>query len=128
MSSIGDKMKKERPCEYADTTEEFYAALFPALKFVARKCGYNLLVHGSLKTDIDLVAVPWRIAAVSQEYVAERIRETAEAIIGTARVMPGDQKPTEKPNGRKAWSFHLVPMGCRGPYIDLSVFPPIRDD
>lgn len=116
-------MKNERPCEYAEMTAEFYNALMPALKFVARKCGYALLQHGSLKTDIDLVAVPWREMAINQHDLAERIRATAEAIIGTAK-QQGKSGPTIKPNGRLAWSFHLVPPECRGPYIDLSVLPP----
>lgn len=116
-----------RPCEYAEMTQEFFDALFPALKFVARKCGYALAVHGSLKTDIDLIAIPWRECPISQESLAERIRLAAEAIIGCAEMRPGDKKPTQKPNGRLAWSFYLVPLECRGPYIDLSVFPPAKD-
>lgn len=114
-----------RPCEYEELTKEFYAAIWPALQFVARSCGYCLLTHGTLKTDIDLVAVPWRDHAISQDRLAKKIQETAKAIIGTA----DDRKhaPTKKPSGRVAYSFHLTPPETRGPYIDLSIFPPIKE-
>lgn len=120
--------KQERPCTYAGRTKEFYDAMMPALKFVARSCGYALAVHGSLKTDIDLIAAPWREHCVSADYLAERIRLTAEMIIGTARVRKCDQKPTKKPCGRFAYSFYLQPEGVEGPYIDLSVMPEGKHD
>lgn len=114
---------EERPCGFAGRTLEFYNAMMPALRFVARRCGYALAVHGSLKTDIDLVAVPWRDNAVGAEYLAEQIRLTAERIIGTACTRAVDPNPTKKPCGRLAWSFYLQPEGMEGPYIDLSVMP-----
>jgi hypothetical protein len=95
----------------------------PALRFVAQRCGYALAVHGSLKTDIDLLAAPWRQTAVSADYLAEQIRLTAESIIGTAQTRAHDPSPTKKPCGRRAWSFYLQPDGVEGPYIDLSVMP-----
>lgn len=98
--------------------------LIPALRHVAYRCGYALAVHGSLKTDIDLIAVPWRETAVGQAYVAEEIRKTAEQIIGCAVVRKYDPNPEKKPCGRLAWAFYLQPEDIEGPYIDLSVFPP----
>jgi hypothetical protein len=117
------QVQQERPCSYSGRTREFFDVLMPALRFVARRCGYALAVHGSVKTDIDLVAVPWRDSAVSAPYIAEEIRLAAERIIGTARIRKEDPNPTKKPGGRLAWSFYLQPEGCEGPYIDLSVFP-----
>lgn len=112
-----------RPCPYTGRTREFYRALIAALRYRARSCGYALAVHGSLRTDIDLIAVPWRDSAVSAEYLAEAIRKAAEQIIGIARCRTGDEQPTKKPCGRLAWSFYLQPEGMEGPYIDLSVIP-----
>lgn len=117
------KGRSERPCSYAARTREYYDALITALRYRAYRCGYALAVHGSLKTDIDLIAVPWRDSAVGQEFLAEEIRALAEQIVGTARVRQGDPNPTKKPCGRLAWSFYLVPDGMEGPYIDLSVMP-----
>lgn len=41
------------------TKPQFYAACFGDLQEIAREMGYNLLLHGSLNRDFDLVAVPW---------------------------------------------------------------------
>lgn len=116
--------QQSRPCSYTGRTREFYRAMIHALKYVARRCGYALAVHGTLKTDIDLLAVPWRESAASAGYLAEQIRKTIEQIIGTARMRVADQPtPTKKPCGRLAWSFYLQPEGVEGPYVDLSVMP-----
>lgn len=43
----------------AKPSPQVYAAIFPPLQELAREMGYNLLLHGSLNRDCDLVAVPW---------------------------------------------------------------------
>ena len=117
--------RSERECSYTSRTREYFRALIAPLRFVAERCGYAIAVHGSLKTDIDLLAVPWRDSATSQEYLADQIQKTTEIIIGTARTRLGDENPVQKPCGRLAWSFYLSPHeDIPGPYIDLSVMPP----
>jgi hypothetical protein len=37
----------------------FYAHCYSQLHKIAREMGYNILLHGSLDRDLDLVAVPW---------------------------------------------------------------------
>ena len=37
----------------------FYAVCFEGLKIIAKDYGYNLVIHGSLARDFDLVAIPW---------------------------------------------------------------------
>lgn len=115
------QIRGERPCNFSERTREYFDAIMPALKFVAYRCGYALAVHGSLKTDIDLLAVPWRESAISAKSLAEHIKLSVEQIIGTARTRECDGNPTAKPCGRLAWSFYLQPEGVDGPYIDLSV-------
>jgi len=36
-----------------------YAMFYEQLKDIAEEYGYNLLIHGSLNRDLDLLAVPW---------------------------------------------------------------------
>ncbi len=36
-----------------------YAYYFLALKEIALGYGYNLIVHGSMNRDLDLIAIPW---------------------------------------------------------------------
>lgn len=37
-----------------------YAMYFLQLKEIALKYGYNLVIHGSMNRDLDLVAIPWQ--------------------------------------------------------------------
>lgn len=37
----------------------YYAIMFEPLKQIALKYGYNLVLHGSLNRDMDLIAIPW---------------------------------------------------------------------
>lgn len=104
--------------------------LIEPLREVARRYGYALGVHGSLRRDIDLIAVPWAPIAWSTNPVtlAEAIMEkAAELNDGVAFQKPGEDSwwfiagcPGGKPHGRLCWTFHLG----GGPYIDLSVIPP----
>lgn len=108
--------------ERALLCREFYQALMPGLRHVAYRYGYALCVHGSLRRDIDLVAVPWRVAAPAAESLIQALAEATKAIIGTARFREQDLNPEEKPYGRKAWSIYLTPMDD-APYLDISVMP-----
>jgi hypothetical protein len=107
--------------ERAEMCQEYFKVLIAALKHVAYRHGFALCVHGSLRRDIDLVAVPWRDTAVGGAHLADEIRKAAEIIIGIARQRECDP-PTQKPCGRLAWSFYLT-HADDGPYIDLSIMP-----
>lgn len=37
-----------------------YAEYFYTLKEIARRYGYNLVIHGSMSRDLDLIAIPWQ--------------------------------------------------------------------
>lgn len=51
-----------------------YAALVPLFAAVARPLGYAIAVHGSMRRDLDLVAVPWTDDAAPAENLVEAIR------------------------------------------------------
>jgi len=36
-----------------------YCLFYEYLKQIAQQYGYNLIVHGSLQRDLDLIAIPW---------------------------------------------------------------------
>lgn len=38
---------------------QLYAYFFLGLKEIAKEYGYNLVVHGSMARDLDLIAIPW---------------------------------------------------------------------
>lgn len=47
---------KEKPIH---AKPSLYAYYFIYLKEIAKKYGYNLVLHGSLNRDMDLIAIPW---------------------------------------------------------------------
>jgi len=112
--------------ERAALCREFYRALIHALRYVALRYGYAICVHGSLKRDIDLVAIPWRETATNAEALIQALTKTTEHIVGIARERPHDRSPEVKPHGRKAWAIYLSHLDD-GPYLDISVMPRLGD-
>lgn len=111
--------KDPRPSEeHMRQARHYCDVLLPALREVARSCGYAIAVHGSLARDIDLVAIPWRDMEMSPEHLVGDLVRVVEAVFGSANVTA----PEPKPHGRKAWSIHF----CGAHYIDLSVMPPLK--
>lgn len=104
----------------APTNAPVYAAFFPILAEIAQKRGYALAVHGSLNSDMDLVAVPWTIHAVSADELVEAFRlyasQTMAMMFSGSTTLDG---PEQKPHGRQAWSIIVG----NGAVIDISVTP-----
>lgn len=102
----------------APTRGPFYACLYHGLCDTARKHGYALAIHGSIVTDLDLVAIPWTNEAVDPETLVAALREH----IGMLTTVPGsllNDTATEKPHGRRAWNLYMD-FGAK---VDLSVMP-----
>lgn len=95
-------------------------SILPAIREVARSKGYAVAVHGSLKRDIDLIAVAWTDQAVSADELLAAVRYAVGDILGNC-VQVGNG--SEKPHGRRA--FTLAHPGIIG-LIDLSIIPPTR--
>ncbi len=98
-----------------------YAGLLPRLREKAYQLGWALGVHGSLVTDLDLIAVPWIDAASDARTMVEALASVCEdtsvpAVIDATTWM-AVRDPSPKPHGRMAWT---ISFGGRT-YIDLSV-------
>ena len=57
-----------------------YAYYFETLKEIAKEYGYNLVLHGSLNRDLDLIAIPWEDKVGDIDILIDNI---ASAIGGT---------------------------------------------
>lgn len=111
-------MKPLKPPEAYFAHWKFMRLAVP-LQELARRVGYNLIVHGSLARDIDMVAVPWTEDAISAELFVDLFEETIRNLdTSPAEEIHPTQGPTIKPHGRRAWSIHV-----QGTYFDLSVMP-----
>lgn len=120
----------------------YYAIMFEPLKKIALKYGYNLVLHGSLNRDMDLIAIPW---AHELGLVDDMINEFCEYVAGEVRLfnhkrnddgsITGDRF-THKPHGRIVYvidifrggylnggGFHDLYIKDPESYIDISVTP-----
>lgn len=53
-----------------------YAFYFEAIKEIGLKYGYNIVLHGSLNRDLDLIAIPWQEALGDKDGMIEEIAST----------------------------------------------------
>jgi hypothetical protein len=90
--------------------------LLPPMRLAARGCGWAITVHGSLKRDIDLVAIPWTTSAQKPEVLVDRLIGVIAGVLGRAVPM---KDWTEKPHGRRA----LTIITSGEAEIDLSIMP-----
>lgn len=104
-----------------DELEAFYRSILPKLREAARAEGYALGVHGSLRRDLDLIAVPWTDQHSDKEQLARAIHRSACGI--ESETYQWEKKPV----GRMATCFPVCfPEFHNGTqlslgHVDLSV-------
>lgn len=114
---------------FCASTMTFYAVTYAELRLVAKKHGYALALHGSLRTDLDIVAIPWVEDCSDEETLVKAIVEACGGAIS-----PNSGNPGIKSHGRHAWTILLmgcsatVPTSERATYVDLSVMPRFSKD
>lgn len=106
----------------------FYANCYQGLKEIALKYGYNLLIHGSLNRDFDLVAIPWAEEIGSYE---EMLNEFVENLGG--HIMPETEELRQITancyHGRRIYVINLNRGGKKTNYedpqwyLDISILP-----
>lgn len=108
-----------------DELEAFYRSILANIKTEAEYHGYAIAVHGSLRRDLDLIAVPWRVDHADKDDLARAIQEAACGF-------PQESYQWErKPCGRLAVSFPVCwternegfPNETNLGHIDLSLMP-----
>lgn len=115
------------PGEWFDATsvdlmQQFFESRLPAIRETARRHGYAIGVHGSMRRDMDLIAAPWCDGASDPDTLAHAI---ADAACGITIASSYDWE--QKPAGRVATSIPICwthRPGVPGDgHIDLSVMP-----
>lgn len=95
---------------------EFYAVLYPSMKKAALECGYALALHGSMHTDMDLMAMPWVEDAKSARELVEALDDCVGATVWKAFKWKHKEV---RSHGRECYVISI--MGNW--HIDLSVMP-----
>lgn len=107
----------------------FYAYCFYSLKEIALDYGYNLVLHGSLDRDMDLIAIPWQDKVKNSDKMIESFAKYLDGVIqlqGTEQKLYG-----KMPQGRKSYIIDLRRSTSTKwknwvdaeYYIDISVTP-----
>lgn len=107
---------------------QFYSVCYEALKAIARDMGYNLVIHGSMDRDLDLIAIAWENHPNSH---MELIRAFCD-YLGVPKLNAAEHyMHSVLPGGRDSYVINLN----RGPkdsyedsqyYLDISFTPLIR--
>jgi len=92
----------------------FYAVLWPSFRKAAIDCGWGLALHGSMESDMDLMAMPW---VEDAKPVEELVKAISDCIGGTIWKDHHFTPFLGKPHGRIVYTLSIVGDF----YIDLSV-------
>ena len=116
-----------------------YAFYFEVIKEIGLKYGYNIVLHGSLNRDLDLVCLPWIEQLGNVDLMIKEIAVTLGGAVMTFDTPDSLEKInyTNKPHGRRAYiininrDFKLKYDGIKSEkldysspqyYLDISVF------
>lgn len=95
----------------------FYTILWPMFRQAAIECGWGLGLHGSMASDMDMMAMPWTEDA---KPVSEFIKALSDCIDGTIWKDHHFVPFLDKPHGRICYSLSIF----SDYYIDLSIMTP----
>ena len=94
----------------------FYAVLYNSMRQAALDCGYALALHGSMQSDMDLMAMPWVEDAKSEE---DLVKALDDCIGHTVWKDMRWKHREEKPHGRVSYTIAILGNW----HIDLSIMP-----
>ena len=95
----------------------YYKSIIPRIKKIAKEKGYAVAIHGSMKKDLDVMAMPWTNDAKAPESLAIALMKE---FLGHSYMRTYLKENRHgKPHGRLTYT---LPVKGRG-YIDLSVMP-----
>ena len=121
------------------TRAPVFACMYHGLAETARTLGYALAIHGTVTSDLDLIACPWTDEAVPAEELKDALMDNIEACgyddllrrdcpslseEHIAQIVAANDSGcltggTKKPHGRLAWNLYMY----AGAKVDLSVMP-----
>ena len=119
-------MAKSRKAVTCNGKAAFYASMWDDIRQCAMDCGWAVALHGSLASDIDIMAMPWIPEAVSFEHL---VKEIVNLFDGNALSALSCVTYGEKPHGRTVatipiWGdFYLDVSSMEGKYEKQRKFP-----
>lgn len=96
----------------------FYACCFPELQKIAKDRGYNLLLHGSMDRDMDLVAVPWSDNPSSHYELISNIDLYVRGYCYEEEAFERGYMFSVLPGGRSSYVVNIARGGKYNSYVD----------
>lgn len=108
----------------------FYASCFEILKETAYDSGYNLIMHGSMNRDLDLIAIPWRDDPKDE---LEFIKQLDVILTGKDKETKDEYMFSVLPGGRNSYVIDLFRLDKETwvdfqYYLDISITPLVLSD
>ena len=66
-------MSKDRQSITCNGRPAFFASIYEDIRYVAIHCGWAVALHGSLCSDMDIMAMPWTEEAIKFEELVDKI-------------------------------------------------------
>lgn len=116
-----DKPQKAKP--------QFYACCFTTIQKLGRDLGYNIVMHGSMDRDIDLVAIPWSDNPASHYELLKAIDLYVRGICYAEDHFERGYMFSVLPGGRSSYVVNINRGGTYNNYtdeqwyIDISITP-----
>lgn len=92
----------------------FYTVIYPKFRQKCLELGYTLALHGSMATDMDMIAIPWVEDAAPETEVVKAI---SDCIGETVWKEYHIKDPKEQPHNRITYTLSIYSDW----YIDLSI-------
>ena len=109
-----------------------YAFYFEAIKEIGMRYGYNIVLHGSMNRDLDLIAIPWAekikpwrkmcdliAELIGGDVLEDSIKETHHGRIWCVININRDIQSQYQGRGR----YKFIPYQDPQFYIDISIIP-----
>lgn len=111
----------------------FYSVVLEPMKVIAKEFGYNLLLHGSMNRDLDLILIPWIDTCHDPDIVVKALADYLGGNLIDQRLSvdkePRYSKPIYKGAGRFSYLISLNRSNRFAEfkddeyYIDISLTP-----
>lgn len=114
-------MAKDRESITSNGRAAFYASIWPDLKQAATQHGWALGLHGSLATDMDIMAMPWDENASSVEDMLKSISDCfTGSIFKDGHIVPFYGKA----NGRVVYTMTIFSDF----YLDINIIDRLHEN
>jgi hypothetical protein len=96
----------------------FYTYFLEKMKEAAKRYGYNLVIHGSLNRDMDIILIPW----VEELGEVDRLIDEIAALTGGQVLLQSEEQRKCFPHGRESYVINFNRGGYWNNYGDSQYY------